>query len=124
MKKRLGHASPHLLDKLHKKNLVRGFPKVDIAYMKHYADCSRGEKTRPSFPRKKIVSTTQPLELIIMDLCVPMRIKSYGGNRYFYLLIDDFTRYTWALFLKSKDQAFNAFSFLVLSLENGYQTKV
>ena len=40
-----------------------------------------------------------------MDLCGPMRVQSKGGNRYIFVLVDDYTRFTWTLFLKSKDQA-------------------
>ena len=122
--KRLGHASLYLLDKLHKKELVCGLPKVNVEDMSHCSACSRGKMTRSTFKSKKIVSTTVPLELIYMDLCGPMRTQSYGGNRYIFVLFDDFTRYTWTLFLKSKDQAFTAFSNLLLMLENGYQTRV
>ena len=53
-----------------------------------------------------------------------MRTQSYGGNMYIYVLIDDYTRYTWTLFQMSKDQAFSSFSTLILALENSYQTKV
>ena len=122
--KRLGHASLYLLDKLHKKELVRGLPKVNVEDMSHCSACSRGKMTRSTFKSKKIVSTTVPLELIHMDLCGPMRTQSYGGNRYIFVLVDDFSRYTWTLFLKSKDQAFTAFSDLLLMLENRYQTRV
>ena len=108
--KRLGHASLFLLDKLHKKELIRGLPKVNVEDMSHCSACSRGKMTRSTFKSKKIVSTTVPLELIHMDLCGPMRTQSYGGNKYIFVLVDDFTRYTWTLFLKSKDQAFTAFS--------------
>ena len=36
--KRLGHASLHLLDKLQKKELVRGLPKVNVEDMSHCSD--------------------------------------------------------------------------------------
>ena len=92
--KRLGHASLYFLDKLHKKELVRGLPKVNVEDMSHCSACSRGMMTRLTFKSKKIVSTAVPLELIHMDLCGPMRTQSYGGNRYIFVLVDDFSRYT------------------------------
>ena len=64
--KRLGHASLHLLSKLDKMELVRGLPRVDVDDM---SSCDA------SFPIKKEVSTTRPLELIHMDLCGPMRVQ-------------------------------------------------
>ena len=121
--KRLGHASLHLLSKLHKMELVRGLPKVDVDDMSSCDARSRGKMTRSSFPSKKEVSTTRPLELIHMDLCGPMRVQSYGGNKYIFVLIDDYSRYTWTIFLRSKDQVFESFHTLILMLENGYQTR-
>ena len=43
-----------------------------------------------------------PLELIHSDLCGPMPEPSISGYRYFIIYVDDFTRYTWIYFLKTK----------------------
>ncbi|GJT52577.1 retrovirus-related pol polyprotein from transposon TNT 1-94 [Tanacetum coccineum] len=40
-----------------------------------------------------------------MDLCGPMRIASINGKRYVLVIMDDYSRYTWVLFLRSKDEA-------------------
>ncbi|GKA44780.1 putative ribonuclease H-like domain-containing protein [Tanacetum coccineum] len=40
-----------------------------------------------------------------MDLCGPMRIASINGKRYVLVIMDDYSRYTWVLFLRSKDKA-------------------
>nr|GEX71422.1 Gag-Pol polyprotein [Tanacetum cinerariifolium] len=40
-----------------------------------------------------------------MDLCGPMRIASINGKRYFLVIVDDYSRYTWVHFLRSKDEA-------------------
>ncbi|GJS00153.1 gag-pol polyprotein [Tanacetum coccineum] len=40
-----------------------------------------------------------------MDLCGPMRIASINGKRYVLVIVDDYSRYTWVLFLRSKDEA-------------------
>ena len=82
-------------------------------------DCSRGELSRFSFQRKNIVSTTTPLQLLHMDLCGLMRIQSYDDNRYVYMIIDEFIRYTWIVFLNSKHKEYDAFSSLIPLFENG-----
>ena len=64
---------------------------------------------RSSFKPKKVVSTTRPLELLHMDLCGPMRTASHGGKRYMFVIIDDFSRFTWVIFLVSKAGAFKEF---------------
>ncbi|GJR10348.1 putative ribonuclease H-like domain-containing protein [Tanacetum coccineum] len=40
-----------------------------------------------------------------MDLCGPMRIASINGKRYVLVIVDDYSRYTWVHFLRSKDEA-------------------
>lgn len=44
-----------------------------------------------------------------MDIWGPARKSSLSGNQYFLVLIDDYTRYTWVLFLKHKYDALSVF---------------
>ncbi|GKC19011.1 uncharacterized mitochondrial protein-like protein [Tanacetum coccineum] len=39
-----------------------------------------------------------------MDLCDPMRVASINGKRYTLVIVDDYSRYTWVYFLRSKDE--------------------
>ncbi|GJX09593.1 uncharacterized mitochondrial protein-like protein [Tanacetum coccineum] len=39
-----------------------------------------------------------------MDLCGPMRVESTNGKKYVLVIIDDYSRYTWTHFLRSKDE--------------------
>ena len=55
-----------------------------------------------------------------MDLCGPMRVQSRGGRRYVFVLVDDYTRYTWTLFLASKDDAFEVFCSLMRKIQRKY----
>ncbi|GJT08963.1 putative ribonuclease H-like domain-containing protein [Tanacetum coccineum] len=40
-----------------------------------------------------------------MDLCGPMRVASINGKKYILVIVDDFSRFTWVKFLRSKDEA-------------------
>nr|GEV04965.1 retrovirus-related Pol polyprotein from transposon TNT 1-94 [Tanacetum cinerariifolium] len=44
------------------------------------------------------------LNLLHMDLCGPMRVASINGKKYILVIVDDYSRYTWTLFLRSKDE--------------------
>ena len=44
-----------------------------------------------------------------MDLFGPTQTKSLSGNRFAFVLIDDFSRFTWIFFLEHKDEAFSHF---------------
>nr|GFA74719.1 hypothetical protein [Tanacetum cinerariifolium] len=39
-----------------------------------------------------------------MDLCGPMRVASINGKKCILVIVDDYFRYTWTLFLRSKDE--------------------
>jgi hypothetical protein len=43
-----------------------------------------------------------------MDLIGPTRTSSLGGKKYIMVIIYDYSRYTWALFLQEKFDAFEA----------------
>ncbi|GKD82953.1 retrovirus-related pol polyprotein from transposon TNT 1-94, partial [Tanacetum coccineum] len=40
-----------------------------------------------------------------MDLCGPMRVESINEKRYVLVIVDDYSRYAWVHFLRSKDEA-------------------
>nr|GEY08042.1 hypothetical protein [Tanacetum cinerariifolium] len=44
------------------------------------------------------------LKRLHMDLCGPMRVASINGKRYVLVIVDDYSRYTWVHFLRSKDE--------------------
>nr|GEZ39875.1 hypothetical protein [Tanacetum cinerariifolium] len=50
-------------------------------------------------------NSRQRLHLLHMDLCGPKRIASINGKRYVLVIVDDYSRYTWVHFLRSKDEA-------------------
>ncbi|GKD03075.1 retrovirus-related pol polyprotein from transposon TNT 1-94, partial [Tanacetum coccineum] len=39
-----------------------------------------------------------------MDLCGPMRVESINGKKYILVIVDDYSRFTWVKFLRSKDE--------------------
>jgi len=53
-----------------------------------------------------------------MDLFGPSRTMSLGGSYYAFVIVDDFSRFTWTLFLESKSDAFSAFKKLPKRLQN------
>ena len=65
-----------------------------------------------------MVSTSRCLELLHMDLFGPSAIQSYGGNFYTLVIVDDYSRYTWTKFLKSKNEAFEQFEILSKKIQN------
>ena len=52
-----------------------------------------------------MISITKPLQLIHMDLFGLVNVLSLSRKRYALVMVDDFSKYTWVLFLQSKDEA-------------------
>ncbi|GJZ25990.1 retrovirus-related pol polyprotein from transposon TNT 1-94 [Tanacetum coccineum] len=57
-----------------------------------------------SFHTKTTPSSKRRLQLLHMDLCGPMRVESINGKKYVLVIVDDYSRYTWTHFLRSKDE--------------------
>ncbi|GJX04468.1 retrovirus-related pol polyprotein from transposon TNT 1-94 [Tanacetum coccineum] len=91
--RRLGHANMHLIQSLASKELVRNLPK--FKFDQHFCDaCKIRKQAHASHKAKNIVSTTRCLELLHMDHFGPSAIRSYGGNRYTLVIVDDYSMYT------------------------------
>nr|GEV01284.1 retrovirus-related Pol polyprotein from transposon TNT 1-94 [Tanacetum cinerariifolium] len=69
-----------------------------------YSSCELGKAKRKSFHTNTTPSSKRRLQLLHMDLCGPMRVASINGKRYVLVIVDDYSRYTWTYFLRSKDE--------------------
>ena len=45
---------------------------------------------------------SSPLRLLHMDLFGPVNVQSLVGKKYTLVIVDEFSRYIWVFFLKSK----------------------
>nr|GEV04327.1 retrovirus-related Pol polyprotein from transposon TNT 1-94 [Tanacetum cinerariifolium] len=62
-------------------------------------------KEQESNPQPKMIKTImEVLHTLYMDLCGPLRVKSINGKKYILVIIDDYSRFTWVKFLRSKDK--------------------
>ncbi|GKA50502.1 retrovirus-related pol polyprotein from transposon TNT 1-94 [Tanacetum coccineum] len=115
--RRLGHANMRLIQSLASKELVRNLPK--LKFDQHFCDaCKMGKQAHASHKANNVVSITRCLELLHMDLFSPSVIRSYRGNRYTLVIVDDYSRYTWTRFLKDKTEAFDQFEIFSRKIQN------
>lgn len=115
--KRLGHICFGNLVKISRKDAVRDLPRICKPDNQVCGPCQLGKLSRFHHPVKEY-HTGKPLELIHTDLCGPMKTEAIGGVRYFMLCIDDYTRMTWAFFLKHKHEALSHFKHFRNAVEN------
>jgi len=70
-----------------------------------------------SHPRLEHQVTSKVLELLHMDLMGPMQVESIGGKRYAFVLVDDFSRFTWVNFIREESDTFDVFKHLCTQLQ-------
>nr|GEY12766.1 retrovirus-related Pol polyprotein from transposon TNT 1-94 [Tanacetum cinerariifolium] len=102
---RLSHLNFDTINDLAKNDLVSGLLKFKYHKEHLCPSCEQGKSKRASHPPKPVPNSRQMLHLLHMDLCGPMRIASINGKRYVLVIVDDYSRYTWVHFLRSKDEA-------------------
>ncbi|GJR90306.1 zinc finger, CCHC-type containing protein [Tanacetum coccineum] len=118
---RLGHLNFESLKSMAQRDLVHGIPA--IKHTTQICDvCLIGKHSRAPFPKKAKARSTSPLDLVYGDLCGPITPPTPSGKKYIFLLVDDYSRYMWAYFLSTKDQAFDTFKEFKKSTENELRT--
>lgn len=88
--RRLGHPSLPLFHALIKQNNLP----VIRPYEFHCTECNMAKSHKLQFS-VSTSHTTAPFQLVHMDVWGPSPIPSNKGFRYYLLVIDDFTRYSW-----------------------------
>jgi transposase InsO family protein len=102
--RRLAHVGMRNLAKLLKDEHIRGLTNVHFKKDRICRACQAGKQVGVPHPPKSIMTTTQPLELIHMDLFGPVAYLSLRGNKYELVIVDDYSRFTWVFFLYDKCQ--------------------
>nr|GEV44241.1 zinc finger, CCHC-type [Tanacetum cinerariifolium] len=106
--KRGGHLNFNNINKMTRKNLVDGIPRINHAGQVCDA-CLLGKHSRIPFPNQAKFISKNPLDLVYGDLCGPISPATHSGKKLIFLLVDDCTCFMWAYFLTSKDQALSTF---------------
>ncbi|GJX99031.1 retrovirus-related pol polyprotein from transposon TNT 1-94 [Tanacetum coccineum] len=81
--RRLGHVNMRIIQSLASK----------LKFDQHFCDtCKIGKQAHASHKAKNIVSTARCLKLLHMNLFGPSAVRSYRGNRYTLVIVDDYSR--------------------------------
>nr|GEY17911.1 integrase, catalytic region, zinc finger, CCHC-type, peptidase aspartic, catalytic [Tanacetum cinerariifolium] len=101
---RLSHLNFDTINLLSKKDIVNGLPKLKYVKDQMYSSCEPGKAKRSTFKTKAVPSSKGRLNFLHMDLCGPIRIESINRKKYILVIIDEYSRYTCTLFLRTKDE--------------------
>lgn len=50
------------------------------------------------------------MDLLLMDLMRLIQTESIGWKKYIFLVVDDFSRFSWVRFLREKSESFEVFN--------------
>ncbi|GKD60415.1 retrovirus-related pol polyprotein from transposon TNT 1-94, partial [Tanacetum coccineum] len=102
---RLSHLNFGTLNKLAKDGLARGIPKLKFQKDHLCSECALGKSKKSSHQPKAKDTNQEKLYILHLDLCGPMRVESFNEKKYILVIVDDYSRFTWVRFLRSKDEA-------------------
>nr|GEX69217.1 retrovirus-related Pol polyprotein from transposon TNT 1-94 [Tanacetum cinerariifolium] len=102
---RLSHLNFGVINHLARQSLVRGLPKLKFEKDHLYSACAMGKSTKKSHKPKSQDTNQEKLYLLHMDLYGPIRTESVNGKKYILAIVDDYSRFTWVKFLRSKYEA-------------------
>nr|GFB29817.1 ribonuclease H-like domain-containing protein [Tanacetum cinerariifolium] len=102
---RLSHLNFGTLNKLAKNGLARGILRLKFQKDHLCSACALGSSKKSSHQLKAEDTNQEKLYRLHMDLCGPMRVASINGKRYILVIVDDYLRFTWVRFLRTKDEA-------------------
>nr|GEZ55821.1 retrovirus-related Pol polyprotein from transposon TNT 1-94 [Tanacetum cinerariifolium] len=98
--RRLSHLNFDYINLLLKKDAVIGLPKLKFIKDQLCSSYELSKAKRSSFKSKVVLSSKGRLNLLHMDLCGPMGVASINRKKYILVIVDDYSRYTWTLFLQ------------------------
>ena len=90
--------------KLQKGEHILGLTNVSFEKDRICSTCQAEKQVGAKHPVKNIVTTERPLKLLHMDIFGPVAYISLGGNKYGFIIVDDYSRFTWVFFLHEKSE--------------------
>ncbi|KAG6480984.1 hypothetical protein ZIOFF_057575 [Zingiber officinale] len=101
--------------------------KAHVALGNHLQRCTAcARSTLRNCGQKKTLRrrVKKPLELLHADIYILITPCTLAGNKYFLLIVDDFTRWMWVFVLAAKNDALQAFKKFKFLTENKTEHKI
>ena len=100
--KRLGYVNIKKLTNLSKNDLVTKLPRLNLKF-DHLCDaCHKRKLTKNSFKSINV-------DILHIDLFGPSRTRNLGRKMHAFIIVNDYSRFTWVFFFAHKYEKFNEF---------------
>nr|GEW34658.1 retrovirus-related Pol polyprotein from transposon TNT 1-94 [Tanacetum cinerariifolium] len=100
----LNHLNFGTINDLKRNDLVRGLPRLKFEKDNLCSACQLRKRKKHTHLPKAENTNLEVLNKLHMDLCGIMRVQTISGKKYILVVIDDYMRFTWVKFLRSKDE--------------------
>nr|GEV24847.1 hypothetical protein [Tanacetum cinerariifolium] len=101
---RLNHLNFGTINDLARKDLIRGLPRLKFKKDHLCSACQLGKSKKHTHKPKAENTNLEVLNTFHMDLCGLMREQTINGKKYILVIVDDYSRFSWVKFLRSKDE--------------------
>ena len=122
--RKMGHLHVRKMNQLVTHNLVEGVNSKGFHLNDDCVACKKGKQTKKSHPTKLFNSINVPLERLHMDLFGSVNVRSIANDSYCLVVTDDYSRFSWVMFLYTKDETSECVRTLILKVESLYKLKV
>nr|GFA67464.1 retrovirus-related Pol polyprotein from transposon TNT 1-94 [Tanacetum cinerariifolium] len=99
----LNHLNFGTINNLARKDLVRGLPRLKFEKEHLCFAYQLGKSKKHTHLPKTKNTNLEVLNTLHMDFYGPLRVQKINGKKYILVIVDDYTRFTWVKFLRSKD---------------------
>nr|GEV81546.1 hypothetical protein [Tanacetum cinerariifolium] len=102
--RRLNHLNFGTINDLARKDLVRGLPRLKFKKDHLCSACQLGKSKKHTHKPKTENINLEVLNTLHMDLCGLIRVQTINGKKYILVIVDDYSRFNWVKFLRSKNE--------------------
>ncbi|GJT70657.1 retrovirus-related pol polyprotein from transposon TNT 1-94, partial [Tanacetum coccineum] len=122
--RRLNHLNFDTINDLARKDLVRGLSRLKFEKDHLCSACQLGKSKKHTHKPKSENTNLEVLNTLHMDLCGLMRVQTINGKKYILVIVDDYSRFTWVKFLRSKDETLEVVTKFLKQIQVGLNKTV
>ncbi|GJT03945.1 retrovirus-related pol polyprotein from transposon TNT 1-94 [Tanacetum coccineum] len=86
--------------------------------------CEKRKHHRASFKRKRSIFINKSLHLLHMDLFGPVKPQTISHNKYTFVIVDEYSRYTWVFCLNKKSHVADCIMSFIKKMKNLNEVRV
>nr|GEZ09262.1 integrase, catalytic region, zinc finger, CCHC-type, peptidase aspartic, catalytic [Tanacetum cinerariifolium] len=86
--------------------------------------CQLGKSKKHTHKSKTKNTNLEVLNTLHMDLCGPMRVQTINGKKYILVVLDEYSRFTWVKFLRSKDETLEVIIKFITQIQVGLNKRI